>query len=102
MLFVHVECLVCSSFPQLSPVFQVAVIPFEIDVPWYVNLDDYAVPRILLFPVFFVLPVLPGLVSVTSDVVFEQPDVIFANGRRKQLAEICQGIMKVFWFADLL
>jgi hypothetical protein len=35
-------------------------------------------------------------------VVFEQPDVIFANGRRKQLAEICQGIMKVFRFANLL
>src|SRR5436190_18237140 len=44
MLFVRVECLVCSGFPQYSPIFQVAVIPFEIDVPWYVNLDDCAFP----------------------------------------------------------
>jgi hypothetical protein len=62
---------------RLSPAFaviQVAVIPFEIDVPRHVNLDDRAFPR------FF-----PRM--VISDVVFEQLDVIFANGRCKQLAE---------------
>ena len=64
MLFVRVECLVCSGFPQYSPIFQVAVIPFEIDVPWYVNLDDCAFP-LLLFLVFSVLPVLP-IVPVLS------------------------------------
>src|SRR6266567_837678 len=47
-------------------------------------------------------PPLPRFRFVILDVVFEQLDVIFADGRRKQLAEICQGIMKVFWFANLL
>jgi hypothetical protein len=43
-------------------------------VPRHVNLDDRAFPR------FFPRMVIP-------DVVFEQLDVIFANGRCKQLAE---------------
>jgi hypothetical protein len=64
-----------------------------------VNLDDCAAPLLLSVSVF---PVLPGFGFVKPDVVFEQLDVIFANSCRKQLAEICQGIMKVFRFADLL
>ena len=83
------DCLLRSGSRQLSPVIQVAVIPFEIDVPRHVNPDDRAFPR------FFPRMVIP-------DVVFEQLDVIFANGRCKQLAKICQGIMKIFRFADLL
>ena len=50
------------------------MIPFEIDEPRHVNLDDRAFPR------FFPRMAIP-------DVVFEQLDVIFANGRCKQLAE---------------
>ena len=67
------------------------MIPFEIDVPRHVNLDDCALSD--AFSRFgFVVP----------DVIFEQLDVILADRCCKQLAEICQGIMKVFWFADLL
>jgi hypothetical protein len=68
------DCLLRSGSRQLSPVIQVAVIPFEIDVPRHVNLDDRTLPRL---PPRFGIP----------DVVFEQLDVIFANGRCKQLAE---------------
>ena len=74
MFVIRRECLLRSGSPQLSSVIQVAVIPFEIDVPRHVNLDDRAFPR------FFPRMVIP-------DVVFEQPDVIFANGCCKQLAE---------------
>ena len=63
------------------------MIPFEINVRRYMNLNDRTCP-------------LAGVVIL--DMVFEQLDIVFANGRCKQLAEICQGIMKVFRFADLL
>ena len=41
------DCLLRRGSPQLSPVIQVAVIPFEIDVPRHVNLEDRAFPRFL-------------------------------------------------------
>ncbi len=41
------DCLLRSGSPQLSPVIQVAVIPFEIDVRRHVNLEDRAFPRFL-------------------------------------------------------
>jgi hypothetical protein len=55
------------------------------------DLDDRAFP-----------PILPGFRLVTLDMVFEQLDVVFSDRRCKQLAEICQGIVKVRRFADLL
>ena len=68
------DCLLRSGSPQLSPVIQVAVIPFEIDVPRHCESRR---------------PCLSTLLSPDGipDVVFEQLDVIFANGRCKQLAE---------------
>src|SRR5712664_3409977 len=72
------------GFPFPSSLIQIAVIPFKIDVPRHMNLDDCAWPTLLFL-----------------EVVFKELDVILADGRRKQLAEICQGIMKVFRFADL-
>ena len=71
------DCLLRSGSPQLSPSIQIAAIPFEIDVRRHMNLDDRTFPP------------LPGFRLVILDVVFEQLDVIFADGRRKQLAEIC-------------
>jgi hypothetical protein len=41
MFVVRRNCLSRSGSPQLSPVMQVAVIPFEIDVSRHVNLDDF-------------------------------------------------------------
>src|SRR5258708_17497098 len=102
MFLIRLDCLFRSGLPQRSPVFQIAVIPFEIDVPRHVNLDDRAGPPNLLFSVLAVLPVLSGFWLVKPDVVFEQLDVIFANRRSEQLAKICQGSMKIFRFADLL
>src|SRR5882724_12643644 len=81
------DCLLGSRSSELSPVLQIAVVPLEVDVPRHVNLDDRAVPLFALLRI------------VIADVVFEQLDAIFANGRCKQLAEVCQGIMKVFRFA---
>ncbi|WFU55210.1 hypothetical protein QA639_37625 [Bradyrhizobium pachyrhizi] len=49
------------------------------------NLDYCALPRML-----------PGFWLVVPHVIFEELDIIFANGRCEQLAEICQGIVKVF------
>jgi hypothetical protein len=68
MFVVRRNCLLRSGSPQVSPVIQVAVIPFEIDVSRHVNLDDRAFPR------FFPRMVIPN-------VVFQQLAVIFANGR---------------------
>src|SRR5882672_6381384 len=85
IIFIRRDRLLRSCSPELSPVIQIAVIPFEIDVPRHMNLDDCARPTVLFL-----------------EVVFEELDVIFANGRRKQLAQVCQGIMKVVRSADLL
>ena len=89
---IRLDCLFRGGSPQLSPVIQVAVIPFEVDVPWHANLDDFELLRLSFSSSDFVVP----------DVVFEKFDVIFADGRCKQLAKICQRIVKVFRFADLL
>src|SRR5262245_36628473 len=74
MLVIRLDCLFPCGSPQLSPVLQVAVIPFEIDMPRHANLDDRE---------------LPMLIFLGPDVVFEQFDIIFADGRCKQLAKIC-------------
>src|ERR1700730_4892788 len=95
---IRLDRLLRRGFPKLSTVLQIAVIPFEIDVPRHLNLDDYALPRIGLFPV---PGVLPCFAVVVLDVVFEQFDVVFADGCCKQLAKICKRIVKVFWFADV-
>jgi hypothetical protein len=94
------DCLFRRGFPQHSPVIQIAVIPFEIDVPRHVNLDDCAAPLLLSVSVFSVFRVLPGFGFVKPDVVLNSltsssPTVAANNW-------ICQGIMKVFRFADLL
>src|SRR5438105_11616126 len=61
LFLICIKCLFRRGFPELSPVIQIAVIPFEIDVPRHVNLDDCAVPRIGLLPI---LPVLPGVLGL--------------------------------------
>ena len=88
IFLIRLDCLFPCGSPQLSPVLQVAVIPFEIDMPRHANLDYCAFPIAYTF--------------FGPDVVFEKFDVIFADGCCKQLAKICQRIMKVFRFADLL
>ena len=65
MCVIPLDCLFRSGSSQHSPVIEVAVIPFEIDVPRHLDLDDYA------FPFGFVV----------LHVIFEDPDVVFANGR---------------------
>ena len=87
MLFIRLDCLFPCGFPQRSPVLQVAVIPFEIDVSRHVNLDNRAFPR------FFPRMVIPN-------VVFEQlaassPTVAATIGRD------LLGHHEGFWFADL-
>ena len=87
MFVVRRNCLLRSGSPQLSPVIQVAVIPFEIYVSRHVNLDNRAFPR------FFPRMVIPN-------VVFEQlaassPTVAATIGRD------LLGHHEGFWFADL-
>src|SRR5437667_10179422 len=68
------DCLLRGAFSQFSPIIQVAVLPFEIDVPGHMNLDDCTGPLARF---------------VALDMVFEQLDVILADAGCKQLAEIC-------------
>ena len=67
----------CRLSPALSARFQIAVVPFEIDVARNLNLNDRA------------RPLLPIAESSILDVGFEQPYVIFTDSRREQLAKIC-------------
>ena len=85
------DCFLRRLSSQPPPFIQIAMIPFEIDVRRHVNLDDRAFPWLL-----------PRCGFVILDVIFEQLDVILAYGCCKQLAEICQRIMKVVRFANLL
>jgi hypothetical protein len=57
----------------------------EINVGGHVNLDHRAFPIVLLL-----------------QMVLKELDVVFAHGCRKQLAEICQCIVKVLRLANLL
>lgn len=59
ILFIALDCLFRSGPPQRSPVIQIAVIPFEINMARDVNLDDYAVPPIWLLAVLSIFPSFP-------------------------------------------
>jgi len=83
--------LVCSDslvrrlVSTRSPAIEIGVRPLEVDVLGDLDFHNRT-----------------GPVLLSSDMILEQPDVVFADRCREQLAKIAERVMQVLGFAHLL